>query len=106
MRLRTKTLQLVRTLLVYALGLHLLFICAAAVSPALHEWMHADADQADHECAITLFASGVCHETLLLPSVAAPCLVPVFDGMVPEGPREASSFRFSGILEHAPPAAA
>lgn len=106
MRLNGKTFQLARTWLVYALGLHLLLICAAAASPALHEWMHADADHADHDCAITLFASGVCHETLLPPAIAAPCLVPVFDGMVPEGPRDASSFRFSGILEHAPPAAA
>ena len=48
MRISRKTLQLARTLLVYALGLHLLLICAAVASPALHEWMHADADHADN----------------------------------------------------------
>ncbi len=30
-----------------------------AASPALHEWLHPDADHADHECAITLFMHGV-----------------------------------------------
>ena len=29
-----------------------------AVSPALHELFHADASQAGHQCAVTLFAHG------------------------------------------------
>jgi hypothetical protein len=105
MRLRCKTLLFARTLLVYALGLHLLVICAAAASPALHEWMHADADHADHDCAITLFASGAYHTTVQPAVAAALCLIPAFDGPLLDGLRDVSSFRFSGILEHAPPAA-
>jgi hypothetical protein len=39
-------------LLVWMLGL-------LAVSPELHATIHADADHADHSCAITLFSHGV-----------------------------------------------
>jgi len=35
-----------------------LLLNALAASPALHELIHKDAGQADHECAITLFAHG------------------------------------------------
>ncbi len=38
-------------LLVWVLGL-------LATSPDLHAALHADADHADHECAITLFSHG------------------------------------------------
>lgn len=106
MRIRHKTLQVARTLLVYALGLHLLLICAAAASPALHEWMHEDADHADHDCAITLFASGAYHGNEQPPVAVAFCLIPDCDGAVLDGLPDVSSFRFNGILEHAPPAAA
>src|ERR1035441_8000535 len=29
-----------------------------AASPSLHEWFHADAGRAEHQCAVTLFAHG------------------------------------------------
>ncbi len=35
-----------------------LLLNALAASPALHKLIHKDADKADHECAITLFAHG------------------------------------------------
>jgi hypothetical protein len=28
------------------------------VCPQLHEWLHPDANHEDHDCAVTLFASG------------------------------------------------
>jgi hypothetical protein len=31
------------------------------VCPQLHEWLHPDADHEDHDCAVTLFASGGIH---------------------------------------------
>ena len=31
------------------------------VSPQLHEWLHPDANHEDHDCAVTLFASGGIH---------------------------------------------
>jgi hypothetical protein len=36
----------------------LLLLNAMAASPELHEFFHADAGKADHECAVTLFAHG------------------------------------------------
>jgi ABC-type Co2+ transport system permease subunit len=36
-----------------------LMLAVLAASPAIHHWLHADADHADHECAITLYAQGV-----------------------------------------------
>jgi hypothetical protein len=29
-----------------------------AASPSLHEWFHADANHADHQCAVTMFTHG------------------------------------------------
>jgi hypothetical protein len=40
------------------LVLLLLLLNALAASPSLHELIHKDADKADHNCAITLFAHG------------------------------------------------
>jgi hypothetical protein len=31
---------------------------AMTASPSLHEWLHADAAQHSHQCAVTLFAHG------------------------------------------------
>jgi hypothetical protein len=36
----------------------ILFLDAMAVCPTLHELIHHDADQAGHECAVTMFAKG------------------------------------------------
>jgi len=33
-------------------------LAVLAASPALHEWLHHDAGDADHECAVTLFQHG------------------------------------------------
>ena len=36
-----------------------LLLAIMAASPAVHHWLHADSDQQDHECAITLYTQGV-----------------------------------------------
>jgi hypothetical protein len=92
-----------RAFIVYALIAHLLLICAAAASPAIHEWMHPDADCADHECAVTLYVSGACHETAPPVLALAPDRVLLLDALPPERAVFDSSYRFNGILEHAPP---
>jgi hypothetical protein len=48
-----------------------LFIAALAASPSLHEWLHHDANEAGHECAVTLFLHGQVDATTLAPVVAA-----------------------------------
>lgn len=39
------------------LAAHLLVITMAA-SPALHHWLHGDADESDHQCAVTAMIDG------------------------------------------------
>jgi hypothetical protein len=36
----------------------ILLLDAMAACPALHEMIHKDADEADHHCAVTMFAQG------------------------------------------------
>ena len=36
----------------------ILLLDAMAACPALHELIHNDADKADHQCAVTMFAQG------------------------------------------------
>jgi len=36
----------------------ILLLDAMAACPALHELIHKDADEADHHCAVTVFAQG------------------------------------------------
>ena len=40
------------------LGGLVLLLNAMAASPSLHEWFHADAGKAEHQCAVTMFAHG------------------------------------------------
>ncbi len=47
-----------------------LFLSALAASPSLHKWLHHDADDPDHECAITLFAHGQVSAATVAPVVA------------------------------------
>jgi hypothetical protein len=58
------------------LGIALVLLLGTAnVAPTLHEWLHVDADHdAEHQCAVVLFASGV---TLAAATIAfaAPDLV-------------------------------
>lgn len=88
-----------------ALLLAVMVVVAMAASPRLHEGVHHDADRAGHECAVTLFASGAWHDAAPVLAVA-PELVLVPDEAVVERQRIVLSFRFSGVLEHAPPAGA
>jgi len=47
-----------------------LLLNVLAAAPHLHEWFHADAGQARHQCAVTLFADG--HLTLAAGPVVCP----------------------------------
>lgn len=82
---------------------HVLVIAAMAASPALHEWIHQDADHEDHDCAVELFIHGGCEGPalmvfLVVPAGFAPALV--------QNPRTVwvqNLFLSCGRLEHAPP---
>lgn len=36
-----------------------LILVVLAASPEAHHWLHSDSDQADHDCAVVLFAHGL-----------------------------------------------
>ena len=48
-----------------------LFLTALAASPSLHQWFHHDADDPDHECAVTLFVHGQVSAAARAPVAAA-----------------------------------
>jgi hypothetical protein len=56
-----------------------LFLTALAASPSLHQWFHHDADDPDHECAVTLFVHGQVSAAAVAPVAAA--LVALFGGI-------------------------
>ncbi len=101
-RLRT-LLPLLSRAVALALLLAFVEIVALAARPSWHEHAHHhDADHGGEHCAVTLFADGAWHDAAVEP-VAVPVLAILPDEAVVERQRMVSSFRFSGILEHAPP---
>ncbi len=49
-----------------------LILVAMAACPALHELIHRDADSAEHQCAVTLFAHGHVDSSTVEVSVVVP----------------------------------
>ena len=90
------------TLFVTGLLAAQLAILAMAVCPSLNKWLHHDAGEQDHQCAVTVFSSGQIDSVV-------PALVTLLvsaAGHTPIGTLaqvERSFFR-SSVLEHAPPA--
>jgi hypothetical protein len=82
-----------------------LFALVLAAAPRLHAWVHPDSNAADHECAVTLIASGSFEHG------AAPVMV-----RIPQPAQHfatiptftvawvAATFSGAAIFEHAPPA--
>ncbi len=86
------------------LVLHLLAMMAMAGLVHLHELAHADAHEADHQCAVTLYQYG------LLDAGAAAPQAPLCAEPVEETPFYAlhgislsAPCLSNGVLEHAPP---
>jgi hypothetical protein len=59
----------VTTVLSAVLVLQLLILLALAASPGLHEALHHDCGQPDHDCLVTNFVKGQLGESVLLPPV-------------------------------------
>jgi hypothetical protein len=92
-----------------AIGLGLIsafvFALALSASPQLHERVHADSNQSQHECAVTLIGHGNCDDAVPAPIVdcgatpiASGQVLPFDLGFV------APLFLSARIFEHAPPA--
>jgi len=81
----------------------IIFISLLGVSPALHKWFHADADAAEHSCAITLFAKGQIDGTSVVPLVAGLIVLFTICALLPETFQfPLANYRFS--RGRAPPA--
>lgn len=104
--LRTLSLPLRRGVAL-ALLLAVMLVVAMAASPRLHEWLHHDADHADHECAVTLFASGSAADQVAAPQVLAEVDLVWVETLRMEVAREVFLARVEGrIRERAPPLSA
>jgi hypothetical protein len=69
---------------------------AMAALPALHELFHADADRADHQCAVTLFAHGQMDAADVAVAVIVPPVVADFFSIP-------ATLVFSSAVETLPP---
>jgi hypothetical protein len=85
--------------------LALLLALGLAASPQLHARFHSDAGSPDHECVVTLIASGKCQQADAPPILAEPQPATHFE-KIPALVLVwvASPFLGARIFEHAPPA--
>ena len=83
---------------------HLLAMIALAASPRLHHWVHPDAGDDDHDCAVALFLHGGCGQAPVA-AVAPVCAHVWRVALLPEDVPVwvAGVFAVNGTLEHAPP---
>jgi hypothetical protein len=83
------------------------FLCALALSasPQLHQRIHPDANRVDHNCAVTMIASGSYDHAAHPPLVSVPAPAVQFSKIPALTPCWVQSpFLGACIFEHAPPA--
>lgn len=79
-----------------------LLLSALAASPSFHQWLHHDADNPDHECAVTLFSSGHVNAASLVPVAVVVIVFFAVLALLPQDFVPASAdYRFSS--SRAPP---
>jgi len=75
-----------------------------SASPQWHERVHPDANQTNHECAITLVAAGNYHHATTGPLIIFPAPAIQFSDLAALDPAWVPSpFLGASIFEHAPP---
>jgi hypothetical protein len=67
-----------RTFVATCVGAAFLWALALSVSPQLHQRVHADANRAEHSCAVTLIANGSYDHVAQPPLISAPDLLAQF----------------------------
>jgi len=81
-----------------------LFALVLSATPQLHEQFHGATGTANHECAVTLLASGHYeHTPIATISLAPPAPPKLFVQALASFPLVSAHLEFS-LLEHAPPA--
>lgn len=94
-----------RILLASGLLAAFLFALTLAASPQLHARIHPDAGAPDHECAVTLIATGKYAQADAPPVLVAPQPALLFAKIPAFSPVwVAAPFFGAAIFEHAPPA--
>ena len=99
------TIASFRTLIATALVFAFLLALALAASPQLHARVHPDAGNVNHECVVTLIATGKYQQADVPLVVVAPQPAVHFDRLPVLTPvLVAPHFLGARIFEHAPPA--
>ncbi len=81
------------------------FALALSVSPHWHERIHPNAKESQHECAITLIATGNYHQAAAVPLLDASTPILQFGKTAALTPTWVPApFLGARIFEHAPPA--
>jgi len=81
-----------------------LWALALSASPQLHQRLHKDANRAEHNCAVTMMASGSYDHAANPLLISAADLAPQFSKIPALIPRWVQSpFLGACIFEHAPP---
>jgi hypothetical protein len=80
-----------------------LFLSLAGANASFHKTIHADAGSADHHCAITLFAKGQVHASVVAPVLAFIALICIGSTALPDAfLLPSADYRYSS--SRAPPA--
>ena len=99
-----RSVDLYRALTAVFISAAFIWSLALSVSPQLHERVHPDANQSNHECAITLVAAGNCHHATTGPLIMVPVPVIQFSDLATlDSTWVPSPFLGASIFEHAPP---
>jgi hypothetical protein len=82
-----------------------LWALALSASPQWHQRLHKDSNRVEHNCAVTMIASGSYNHAAHTPLVSAPAPSLQFSDIPALTPRWVQSpFLGARIFEHAPPA--
>jgi hypothetical protein len=77
---------------------------ALSASPQLHQRVHKDANRVEHNCGVTMIASGSYEHSVHMPVVSAPAPAIQFSKIPALSPCWVQSpFLGASIFEHAPP---
>jgi len=94
-----------RAIIAAFVSMGFLWALALSASPQLHQRVHKDANRVEHNCAVTMIASGSYDHAAQVPLVSAPVPALQFSKIPALSPCWVQSpFLGACILEHAPPA--
>src|SRR5438270_291819 len=105
MKMLARSINHERAFVAGLLSAAFLWALALSASPQLHQRVHKDANRVEHNCAVTMIASGSYNHAAHVPLVGAPAIAPQFSKIPVLIPCWVQSpFLGAHIFEHAPPA--